>query len=95
MTNLAQTNVNNNIVINADKTREIITWNIANKSILDKKQTTSYISSIAYSPDGQWIAAGCKDNNIYLWQHGQNTPVALKYHRSNINDLAFLPTKKL
>ncbi len=46
-------------------------------------------SSIAFSPDGQYIASGHTDNSIHLWYMGRTYVDALKGHTDDVTSIAF------
>ncbi|TFK32669.1 WD40-repeat-containing domain protein, partial [Crucibulum laeve] len=49
--------------------------------------------SIACSPDGKMIAAGCNDHNIYIWdiQTGAQAMEPMKGHTNVVQDVSFSP----
>ena len=53
---------------------------------------TSWVGSVAFSPDGNTIASGSADNSIGLWDVDTGLPiVALVGHKSDVYSVAFSP----
>ena len=42
-------------------------WNSATKETRTLRGHTSWVRSIAFSPDGEWIASGSRDGTLKLW----------------------------
>jgi serine/threonine protein kinase len=54
------------------------------------------VNSLAFSPDGKTIAAGCGDRNVHLWSVATGAPVAtLSGHTDKVNAVAYSPDGKL
>ena len=54
------------------------------------------ITNVAFTTDGQWIAASATDNTIQIWDVTSQRPLsALKGHTANINSIAFSPNSRL
>ena len=47
-------------------------------------------NSVAFSPDGQYIASGHSDNSIHFWYMGRTYIDALKGHTDEVSSIAFL-----
>jgi WD40 repeat protein len=61
-------------------------------------ETGALTHSLAYSPDGRWLAAGSRDGIVRIWDANslinsdQITPaLTLQAHRKGVNSLAFSP----
>lgn len=71
----------------------IYLWNVQSGQFLPPlKEHTNWIKSIAFSPDGQFLASAGRDIKIWLWDVA--TGQALYYlsgHTKAINSLAFSP----
>jgi WD40 repeat protein len=46
---------------------EVQILDAANGTIVSKLTHPKWVTPLAWSADGQWIAAGCEDFNIYIW----------------------------
>ncbi len=51
------------------------------------------VKSVAFSPDGQWLASGSLDNSIILWDVKTGTPIGTPWqgHSSGVMSVAFSP----
>ncbi|NLX08739.1 MAG: protein kinase [Chloroflexi bacterium] len=57
---------------------------------------TAEVRSVAYSPDGAWLAAGGRDGEIVLWDMRAERPTAQRITTgSGINSLVFSPDSRL
>lgn len=56
------------------------------------------IQTLAFSPNGGWLATGSRDHNIFLWNlrelNPTSGPVVLKGHKDWVNALAFSPDNR-
>ncbi len=56
----------------------------------------SAVKSVAYSPDGKFIATGSRDNSVKLWEVATGREIrTFTGHLSTVNTIAFDPTGKL
>jgi WD40 repeat protein len=62
-------------------------------------ETGALTHSLAYSPDGRWLAAGSRDGYVRIWDASllyasdQTAPaLTLQAHRKGVNSLAFSPS---
>ncbi len=71
----------------------IILWeSTTGKSIRVFPSFSSDWTSLAFSPDGRYLAAGNLDHRIYLWDLNQKKePKTLEFHELPVRDLAFHP----
>jgi WD40 repeat protein/uncharacterized caspase-like protein len=54
------------------------------------------IRSVAFSPDGRWLASGAKDNTVKIWEVGTGRLLRTLYgHGSAVNAVAASPDGKL
>lgn len=67
-------------------------WETANGQVVLRPQENDVFSSMAYSSDGQWLAAGGNDARIHLWNARTGTPhKVLEGQKGRVAALAFAP----
>jgi WD40 repeat protein len=72
-------------LVNGDTGRKILK--------LDGRQ--GFVTSISFSPDGRWIAAGSKDHTVKFWDVASGDEIlTLTGHTDQIGELAFGPSRK-
>lgn len=77
---------------------EIILWNVTpDKLISQRLAEHNGVTSIAFSPDGQTLAAGYDDNKIILWDITTGKPIdsPLAEHKDLVSSVAFSPDGKI
>ena len=42
-------------------------WDVESGSLLRSLPHNDQLMAVAFSPDGKLLAAGCNDNQVYLW----------------------------
>jgi dipeptidyl aminopeptidase/acylaminoacyl peptidase len=47
--------------------------------------------AVAFSPDGQWLATGSKDNTARVWEAASGQEVARMAHEGGVEAVAFSP----
>lgn len=61
----------------------------------DSSNNDPGIASVAFSPNGQFIAAGCLDSTVRIWEVSTGHMVeALKGHKDSVYSVAFTPDGK-
>lgn len=69
--------------------KNIHLWDIGGKKIVKNfKGPTSIVKSVAFHPDGNYLAAGCYDNFIYLWHIEDERPIQIiRWEGSHVHDI--------
>ena len=59
--------------------------------LLESFETSSPLNAVAWTPDGQTVAAGAKDGTVRLWDVGSKAPIRLLGQGGPVVDVAFSP----
>jgi WD40 repeat protein len=54
------------------------------------------VFSVAWSPDGQWLASGGNDGNVWIWKTSfKENPIVLRGHRSGVSKVRWASKKAI
>ena len=71
---------------------EVWLWDVETGKSIALLKHPQHISSIGFSPDGEWLLTGCWDNKVRIWNVEKETPhLVLTGHEGNVNAVAFHP----
>ena len=71
-------------------------WDAKRGVLLHDFECRAVPYDVGFSPDGVYLAAGCRDGSLHLWQVNDGTLVAtLEGHRDGIGSIAWSPDGKL
>src|SRR5438876_450320 len=68
-------------------------WDAASgRELLTLKGHSAVITSVAFSPDSQWIVTGSWDQTVKVWEAAsEQQPLTLRGHRAGVWSAAFSP----
>ena len=68
-------------------------WDASGRELWSFAVSQEMVTSLAFSPDGHWLASGSLDSTARLWdmQSPDYASHVLKGHTRNVNTLAFSP----
>jgi WD40 repeat protein len=69
-------------------------WQAAGTPVITLTEPTKTVLSVAYSPDGKWLAAGGDDKVIYVWNTQTWQPISLTNNTNSVRSVAFSPDGK-
>jgi WD40 repeat protein len=71
-------------------------WSVeSQKEVTILQGHSSFVYSVAFSPDGKYLASGSQDNTVKLWSvETQKEVTTLKGHSSGIISITFSPDGK-
>ena len=93
------------ILASASDDNSVRLWNVENLNVENKnkkipllgvlKEITDCVWSVAFSPDGKYLALGSEDHTVKLWdvEKGEWGPSLQKKHSGRVYSVAFSPDK--
>ena len=81
----------NQLAESCESSYEVHIWNLETRQMANSFYHREPVLRLAWHPDGEWLAAGCKNGEIYLWDRNESrTPYkVLRGHDDNVVLLAF------
>ena len=69
----------------------VIVWDLERSAVAQSLAEANGGTSVAWSPDGQWLAVGCADYCAYVWKAGQTgEPLAVcRGHQAEVIEVCF------
>ena len=82
------------IAFTDDDIDDVKLWNIEEEEILTLGEHDDYVTSLAWSPNGNTIASASADNTVKIWNKQGKLLQTLKGHDGSINSVKFSPDGK-
>ena len=81
------------LAYNEDEYGVIVLWDLVSDSVFGRlRRHESYVSALAFSPDGRTLASGSQDRTVKLWNvTEQRERISFSKHTSTVVSLAFSP----
>jgi WD40 repeat protein len=77
------------------KPTDVIIWNLTTSDEIARLHHSSLVNSIAFSPDGQQLAAASDDSKVHVWNIKTQTEVFQILHQNRVNLVTYNPDGKL
>jgi WD40 repeat protein len=80
-------------IVSGSNDKLVKVWSVsARKEVASLAGHTNYVSSVAFSPDGQHIVSGSGDNLVKVWSvSGGKDLASLAGHTNDVYSVAFSP----
>jgi len=62
------------LAVSSGVSAEVQIWDLESRKVVQRLHHPKEVAQIAWNPEGDLIASGCADNQVYLWDVGNNRP---------------------